>query len=605
MATISSKNVLTKSTLITVIFHMTAAAVLFSKPICLNPRFFSHIGKTPSVFLEEENIAILKRNQALEEAFNSFEVHLSASPLVQSDIAVKNSIQSDFETPPMLPPIELAIPEFEELAMPDIAVPAFAEDTIVLIEPTSLASAEPSLINPSIETRHEVAVLEYGRSIPALPNVSDAENEFHFIPSQETARSITLSTPEMPFLQQVDQMIPSISAPRLYEIPATDINAQEIAGVFADFSIKPSTPKSITGIRAATSLGEYGLPSILLREWNEFFDVDVKTYSKEQGGFLFSIHLIPKIDLSEHRLKQNFLFVIDRSGSKEKHRNQTAKRGIMRAISSLRPGDFFNIIYLDATITQFSEAPLPFTKASEQLAEQFLEKQSNQSSRDGTDIYSSLTKVINPHIGSEEAVTAILISDGGSSSKATVQRKKINQWLEANRDRITLYTATAGQGNNLSSLKMLSLASRGSLLYSDTHAAFPRKLAKLVMDLRYPIAKEMSASIISDKTDRIELLPPSSRLPNLFCDHPYVLLGSCDKLSDFTLVLEGKNKDQVFSIKKNIALSKAKQGSRLLLKQWQAEEAHTLFDQYLREGESTLLEQAGKTLHHDTQNSRR
>lgn len=605
MLTTSSKHVLTKSTLITVIFHLTAAAVLFSRPISLNPRFFSQIGKTPSHFLEEENIVILKRNQALEEAFNSFEIHLSGSQIVQSDKGAIKGVQSDFETPPILPPIELAIPEFDEIAILDLAPQPFAEDTIALVNPPFVSSTKPALIDPTIEGPHEVAVLEYSHSIPVHSNASEGESAFQFIPSEEAPRAITLQTPEMPFLEQVDQMTPSITIKERYEISHPEINTSELANVYADFSIKPNTPKSITGIRAASSLSEYGLPTILLREWNEFFDVDVKTYPKEQGGFLFSIHLIPKIDLSEHRLKQNFLFVIDRSSSKEKHRNQTAKRGAMRAISSLRPGDFFNIIYLDSTITQLSEAPLPFTKANEQLAEQFLEKQSNQSSRDGTDIYSSLTKVINPHINSEDAVTAILISDGGSSSKGAVQRKKINQWLEANRNQITLYTATAGQGNNLSSLKMLSLASRGTLLYSDTHAAFPRKLAKLVMDMRYPIAKEMNATLMADKTAHVELLPPSSRLPNLFCDHPYILVGSCDKLTDFTLVLEGKNRDQVFSIQKNINLSKAKQGSRLLVKQWQEEFAHTLFDQYLREGESTLLEQAEKTLHHDAQNSRR
>ena len=35
---------------------------------------------------------------------------------------------------------------------------------------------------------------------------------------------------------------------------------------------------------------------------------------------------------------------------------------------------------------------------------------------------------------------------------------------------------------------------------------------------------------------------PSSRLPNLFSDHPYVLVGHTAKLTDFTLLLEGKNK---------------------------------------------------------------
>lgn len=69
-------------------------------------------------------------------------------------------------------------------------------------------------------------------------------------------------------------------------------------------------------------------------------------------------------------------------------------------------------------------------------------------------------------------------------------------------------------------------------------------------------------------------------------------MGSCNKLTDFTLVLEGKNKDQVLTIKKQVSLSKAKAGSRLLAKQWAAEKAHTFFDQYLKEGEASLLKQA-------------
>ena len=598
----SSKERLTKSALITAVFHIAAAVALFSKPIHLHTRIFSQIGKTPTVFLEEENMAILKRNLALEEAFNYFESPPLGTSLKQIKTVNATELESGYEIPPLIDSLALVIPEFDEPQLPTLPVPSLEETVVVLIQPPAIVTTQPSLADPSKDLSLQTIDPEfYSAPLPALASSPHPPASFNFLPSEEARATLTLKAPEVPSPENIDSLSPTLGPRSVCEVPH-----EQLTGVYADFSISPAAPRSIAGIRTGSSLADYGLPNLELKEWNEFFDVDVKTYAKEDGGFLFSVNLIPKIDLSEYRLKHNFLFVIDRSGSMDKHKYQTAKRATIRALSALRPGDYFNIILLDGKSTQFNASPTAFTKASQQQAEEFLEKQTSASTGGSTDVYTALTKMINPQIEAEEAVTAILISDGDSPLKSSQQRKKINTWLEANRDRVTLYTAAAGQGNNLSSLKMLSLASRGSLLYSDTHAAFPRKLAKLVMDLRSPIAKEMSVSVINPDTEsRIELLPPSSRLPNLFCDHPYTLMGSAGKLTDFVIILEGKNKDLLFTVKKTISLSRAKQGSRLLVKQWNGEKAHMLFDQYLREGESNLLKQAEKELGHDTQNSRR
>ncbi len=595
-----SRERFTKSALISAVLHITALAVLFSKPLHFTPKFLSQIGKTPSVFLEEENIVILKRNLALEEAMSYLETPpLHVSQTYSKELTLQD-LESSFESPLQLPPINLSLPDFVQPPLPDLEVPHFIEPSASLKKLQPIATIHPEITLKSDPLQE--GDFDYKAPLPALPALKDeASIAFVYIPSEEQSKSLSHSAPEMPVPEMLDQMTPSIPAPALSETPN-----EQIAKVYADFTISPSSPKSIVGVRSFSSLGDYGLPILELREWNEFFDADVKTFAKEEGGFLFSIQIIPRVDLSEHRLKQNYLFVIDRSSSADKAHFQTAKRGINRAVSALRPGDFFNILILDASITRLNEIPLAVTKANIQKAEEFLNKQSHSYHGAAADVYTTLTKILNSQIAADEAVTAILISDGDSPLKSTQQRKKINTWLEANRDRVTLYTATAGHGNNLSSLKMLSLASRGSLLYSDTHASFPRKLAKLVMDLRYPIAKEMTLAVIPQDADsHIEILPPASRLPNLFSDHPYVLVGSAEKLSDFTLLLEGKNKDQIFKIKKTISLSKAKQGSRLLQKQWAAEKAHTLFDQYLREGEATVLKQAENQLGHDTKNSRR
>lgn len=583
------KRKLTASALISAALHIAAVAVLFSKPLYLNSKFFSQIGKAPSTFLEEENIVILKRNQALEEALSYFETSPLGAPLTYSKTLTLNELESGFESVPTLPPIALSIPHLEEPPLPALPIPTFEEQSVVLVETPATQLRALELMTPKMELPPVAgSIIDYEVPVPLAPLTVDTPVAFDFIPSEEIALISPYIVPEIPTPDALDEMNPSLAPPALCEPPTIPF-----AGTYADFAISPTNPKSITGIRGGASLGEYGLPTLELREWNEFFDVDVKTFAKEEGGYLFSVSIIPKVDLSEYRLKQNYLFVIDRSTSVDKSRFQTAKRGIARAVAALRPGDFFNILILDGTVTQLSASPLAVSKGTLQKAEEFLNQQSHAYQGAAMDVYSTLTKILTSQIETHDATAAILISDGDSPLKPTQQRKKINNWLEANRDRVTLYTATAGQGNNLSSLKMLSLASRGSFLYSDTHAAFPRKLAKLVMDLRYPIAKEMNLSVISPEDGtQVEILPPSQRLPNLFSDHPYMLIGSASKLTDFTLLLEGKNKDQIFKIKKTISLSKGKPGSRLLQKQWAAEKAHTLFDQYLREGEATYLKEA-------------
>jgi hypothetical protein len=116
----------------------------------------------------------------------------------------------------------------------------------------------------------------------------------------------------------------------------------------------------------------------------------------------------------------------------------------------------------------------------------------------------------------------------------------------------------------------------------------------------------MSLNILaSDPTARLHLYPSSSRLPYLFSDHPYILYGTADKLADFTLILEGKNKGEVFAIKKEISFEGAKPGSRLLSKEWSTEQAHLFYEQYLQEGKPVLLEEAKKLLADEPARSRR
>ena len=590
-------------------FHAVAAALFFARPIHFNPSSFAILGKTPPTALENDELVLLKKDAALEDAFEDFIVVTPRTPLPSNGVR-----QIALESYPALDePLAIAIPDEQALILPEISAETEVKDLPVQPLDLSHAGISLSLKNPSLNLIQPPSIAQ-GRLDPfeslilqSFPQqqtlASESLLEFDFLPSQEKFNTITPpSSEQVPSHAVMANDVSLLS--KQESIAETEVTLEQTP-IPADVpQFKPSAP--VTFYSALPELSSYGIPAYKSVDWNDAFEVDIKTLAREEGGYLFSLTFVPKMDLTQHCLKQNYYFLIDRSNSIEKHRYQSFKRAVTRAIASLREGDSFNVIIFDSKVARLSEKLLPFNKKNQRLAEEFLERQPHGHYGPAIDFYSCLGKIIPSQVDDEEAHTAILISDGESSLKQDKQRSLINAWLQANRGKVTLYTAAVGQDNNLSSLDLLGTVSRGSLLYSDTHTGFPRRLAKLVLTLRSPVAKEMSLSILpTDPSVRLQLYPSSSRLPYLFSDHPYVLYGTADKLSDFTLILEGKNKGQILSIKKDISFAKAKPGNRLLSKEWSTQQAHLFYEQYLQEGKPALLEEAQKLLSDEPARSRR
>ena len=590
--------------------HAIAMTAFFARPLHFNPNSFTTLGKTPPTVLENEELVILRKDAALEDAFKDFIVVSPQTPLPTNEIKhVALESYSTLDEPLAIPsPAEqpLILPDLSpELATPELPVQPFdlsVKGIAVEVKDPSFDISQPA---PSIQPRPDVNPFEslVLQSFPEQTSIaSESILDFEFLPSKEKFNAVE----------------PPPSAASLHAIIATDVSLlskqESLANPDVTLEKQPiasavpklQQPAAAPHYSVLPSLSSYGLPEYKSIEWNDAFEVDIKTLAREEGGYLFSLTFVPKIDLSQHCLKQNYYFLIDRSSSIERHRYQSFKRAVTRAVASLREGDNFNIIIFDTKIARLSEKMMPFNKKNQRLAEEFLDRQPHGHYGPPIDLYSCLGKIIPAEVDEEEAHTAILISDGESTLKLDKQRSLINAWLQANRGKVTLYTAAVGQDNNLASLDLLGTVSRGFLLYSDTHTGFPRKLAKLVLTLRSPVAKEMSLNILtSDSSSRLQLYPSSSRLPYLFSDHPYVLYGTAEKLADFTLILEGKNKGQIFSIKKEISFAGAKPGNRLLSKEWSTQQAHLFYEQYLQEGKPVLLEQAKQLLADEPTRSRR
>ncbi|MBS0649339.1 MAG: VWA domain-containing protein [Verrucomicrobia bacterium] len=596
--------------------HVMAMTVFFTSPVHFHPNFFTHLGKTPPTSLEGEEIALLKKDAVLEEAFRDFVVvspHQSLAPYTGKAATAQEHTAALEQSPALVKEQHLVLPEMQDLA----SVSSLPVDPLTDSQDLHDPEISASLFHPplhldqpplSIEPLQQQENPFESLVVQTMPQQQALDPEstpdFEFLPSQENFHAPLGSSTAIPSPQRgisSDFSLLSKEQPLL----ETEVPIAQKPLPSSSLSLKPPAPIA-PRFSTPACLSAYGIPQISSLEWNDAFDVDIKTVAREEGGYLFSLTFLPKIDLAQHRLKQNYYFILDRSNSIEKHRYQSFKRAVSRAIASLREGDHFNILIFDSKIARLSETLLPYTKKNQRLAEEFLERQPRGHYGADANIYTSLGKIIPAEVKEDETYTAILISDGDTTVKPDKQRSLINAWLQANRGKVTLYTAAVGQDNNLSTLDLLSTVSRGSLLYSDTHTGFPRKLAKLVLTIRSPVAKDMSLSITpTDPSARLQLYPSSSRLPYLFSDHPYVLYGTADKLSDFTLLLEGKNNGQLLAIKKTISFSKAKPGNRLLSKQWAAEQARLFYEQYLQEGKPALLEQAKKLLADDLTRTRR
>jgi von Willebrand factor type A domain len=340
------------------------------------------------------------------------------------------------------------------------------------------------------------------------------------------------------------------------------------------------------------------LPSALAAttEWNDDFDLDISFLPHPEGnGYIFSLALKPNFDISQYSLKHDMLFIIDRSV--RKHRFEVYKRAVIKALSCLQQGDTFNIFIVDKKFTRLHAKSLPVNQKTIRAAEYFLEKQAENTLFSPGDIYASLEKIL-PEVQETDSVhSAILITDGVSHLSTRKQSQVLKTWIEKNNGKLSVYTAAVGQKNDLLMLDMLSSVSGGRLLWADTHASFPRKLAKLVLDLRDPVATDLNVDAISPASAaKITLSPVFFQSPVLFSHQPYVVYGSIDHPGPFELILQGRHRDQWIAIKKSVSFVDGAKGDRALLNHWSAQKAHRIYTKFLDDGKSAYLKEAKEIL---------
>ena len=288
-----------------------------------------------------------------------------------------------------------------------------------------------------------------------------------------------------------------------------------------------------------------------------------------RSGYVFKITFHPKSDIAFKRIRQNYFFLVDRSNSISRSRYFNNKKAVSSALSLLQPGDTFNILIFDNRVTRLADKPLPFAEETLVFAKDFLDKQGHGGHFAATDLYASLGKIIPHDVSEKELNTAILLSDGDTYLTLEKQRQIIGRWTIRNRGKVALFSLASGCGNNLPLLDLISTFNKGSLLYASTHEEVEDKLTRLITTVQNPIGKNMRATAISgDPQNLIQLQPKNMRSPELYQNRPFVVWGTTNRLTPFTLFLQGDYYDRRFDIKKKITFDTAQNGTLSMEREW-------------------------------------
>ena len=328
---------------------------------------------------------------------------------------------------------------------------------------------------------------------------------------------------------------------------------------------------------------------------SDSFESELTFHPKADGkGYIFALTLLPRSELNIPKLRQNIIFLVDRSNSIQKDRLQSTKHAISRALEELDSNVLFNVISFDTRLEKLFPTLTSQGFEAKLKANKFIDHISLGSLFSVGDLSKALFLTIPSQVADDELYTAILLTDGESLSKKSTQRALFKDWTLQNRGRVSLYVVSLTGDPHLASLDATCAINKGKLITSTTNRGLKRKLMRLAQNIRHPIAKGVvSRAVAQSPRTAIQL---SNHLPPLYQDEPYVILGSTDTLDDFIIFIQARLKDGWMNVKKSISFADAKKGGESLEAMWALHNAYQEYEKFVIDDKSSHLSDAAKLL---------
>ncbi|MCB2066648.1 MAG: marine proteobacterial sortase target protein [Erythrobacter sp.] len=235
----------------------------------------------------------------------------------------------------------------------------------------------------------------------------------------------------------------------------------------------------------------------------------------------------PPAPASSSTPPREMVFVIDNSGSMGGDSMDAARSSLLYALDRLQPGDRFNVIRFDDTMTELFPQPVAVTPAQVAVARAFAE---NIDASGGTEMLPALREALVDDTPDDRGRVrqVIFLTDGGLSNEEEMMAE-----IVAHRGRSRVFMVGMGSAPNGYLMRRMAEAGRGTFTNVGMGFEVRDRMRELLLRLATPVATGLR---IETSGTALEFTPQD--LPDLYAGEPLVLLGRTANSSG-TVTLSG------------------------------------------------------------------
>ncbi|MCS6783481.1 MAG: VWA domain-containing protein, partial [Gloeomargarita sp. SKYG98] len=242
-------------------------------------------------------------------------------------------------------------------------------------------------------------------------------------------------------------------------------------------------------------------------------------------GFVAMVNFWPEFQVSS-RSPQEYIFVLDRSGSMAGESIQQAKTALLLCLKSMQPGDQFNIYGFGSTYEKLFPRSQPYTP--ETLATATNHVQRLDADLGGTEIYSVLQDAL-AHAGSLPSSQVIVLTDGEIGNEA-----QVIELAQRHRGRVRVFPFGIGRGPNEYFIRALARVTDGAAEFIFPGERIEPKVMQQFARMGTPYAEQVR---LDWGGLPVNLVTPRV-LPPLFSGQRWTVYGRLDALKPAQIRLE-------------------------------------------------------------------
>lgn len=250
------------------------------------------------------------------------------------------------------------------------------------------------------------------------------------------------------------------------------------------------------------------------------------------------VMLTPPAATSAQKAKpREAIFVIDNSGSMSGPSMDQAKESLLYALKDLKPGDTFNVIRFDDTLTVLFPKAVPADGENLATARKFV---SGLTANGGTEMLPALeASLSDAHPDDDSHVRQVIfLTDGAISNE-----RELFSTITRNLGRSRLFTVGIGSAPNSYFMTRAAEAGRGTFTHIGEEKQVVSRMTELLAKLSHPVMTNITA--LWPDTAQSESWP--NPVPDLYAGEPIVISARMPK-AEGTLILKGEQAGEPWEV---------------------------------------------------------